>query len=282
MQFYALNDKGQAISAKQAQRHCNYLCIECGTRVRLRGGEHRQRHFYHLEAVRSCSLRQKGMVHLQLQNYLFHLLPENDCGLEQRFPSINRIADVAWFSQKIVFEIQCSPITALEISQRNQDYFKEGWRVVWILHDQRYNQKHLTPAEIALQGYPHYFSNMNAQGEGMIYDQFEIVDKGMRQKKLGCLRIDLTQPKWIHTGFQNQSVLHLCWRRLLDWPIHFKGDLIDLQDSEYLQAAVHLENEFCRLTIRRRVNQWMRWGLQRLIVHPYQVIFRYFLEKACR
>ncbi|MFI5342753.1 MAG: competence protein CoiA [Chlamydiales bacterium] len=292
MQFYALNNKGQAISAKQAQKHCNYLCIECGTRVRLRGGMHRQRHFYHLEAVRSCSLRQKGMVHLQLQDYLFNLLPENDSVLEKRFPSINRIADVAWFSQKIVFEIQCSPISALEISQRNQDYLREGWRVVWILHDQRYNQKHLTPAEITLQGHPHYFSNMNAQGEGMIYDQFEIVDKGMRQKRLGCLKIDLAQPKWIRMSEEITctswsaptavSRLNLCRRRLLDWPIHFSGDLIDLQDSAYLQAAVRLENEFCRLTNRREVKQWMKWGLQRLIIHPYRVIFRYFLEKACR
>ena len=218
--------------------------------------------------------------------------------MEQRFPSINRIADVVWFSQKIVFEIQCSPISALEVIQRNQDYQKEGWRVVWILHDQRYNQTYLSPAEIALQNHPHYFSNMNESGAGMIYDQFDIVDKGVRQSRLGGLKVDLTQPMLINRELQNKPALNLARRRLMEWTIYFGGDLIDLQDGgvdvgasasagggaggEYLQQAIHLEQEFRSLATKRRVRQWVRWGLERLIIHPYRVVFRYFLERACR
>lgn len=281
MQFYALDSKGQPVSAQRAQKHCNYACLECGTRLRVRSGAHRQKHFYHLECIRTCSLRKKGMIHLQLQNYLYQLLPTNDCQLEQRFPEINRIADVVWISKKIVFEIQCSPISSLEICQRNLDYQTLGWTVVWILHDKRYNQSVLSPAEIGLQGTPYYFSNMDADGNGRIYDQFEIVDKNKRVGKLSGLKVDLSSPKYFVEPVKEHQ-LSLCRLRQLKWPFYFEGDLLDLNESDYLQAAVDGQNEFKRTAAKKRFRQWVKKCLHLIILHPYKVLFRYFLEKACR
>ena len=108
MQLYALDTKGELISAQQAVRQINYECLECQHTVRLRGGPHRRPHFYHVSPSIFCRQHQKGAIHLQLQSYFLHQLPIGDCHLECPFPSIGRIADVAWLSQKIVFEIQCS------------------------------------------------------------------------------------------------------------------------------------------------------------------------------
>ncbi len=281
MQLYALNSKRQIVNANQAQKHCNYICTECGTCLRLRSGEHRQKHFYHLEPIRTCSLRKKGMIHLQLQNYLYHLLPANDCHLEYRFSEINRIADVIWISRKIVFEIQCSPISSLEITQRNLDYQSQGWRVVWILHDKRYNKEILTPAEKGLQGNPYYFSNMDIDGKGVIYDQFEMIDKNKRVCKLSRLEVDLAAPKHFIEPVKKHS-LSLCTQKHLKWPFYFEGDLFDTNDADYLHEAVRMEREYQRMAAKKILKQWIKKIVHTVFIHPYRVFFRYFLEKACR
>ncbi len=280
MQFYAFDTKKKLVHAMHAKKNCNYLCIECQTRVRLRGGTHRQLHFYHLDFNRICTLHQKSMIHLQLQNHLLHLLPENECCLEFRFPTINRIADVAWLTKKIIFEIQYSPISAQEIQKRNEDYQSQGWTVIWILHDHRYNQTFLSPAESILQTAPHYFSDMNAEGKGCIYDQFAFVENNQRVIKMEKLAIDPTQLFFIKKQSIKSSQLLLCSLRLKYWPVYFAGDLLETNNSEYLDRAFNLEKKFIDLQIKNKRIQFKEY-LKQLIFHPYRVIFRYLLEKSC-
>ena len=47
--------------------------------------------------------------------------------LEKSFPEIHRIADVAFPSKKIVYEIQYSPISLKEVQKRNRDYTSLGY-----------------------------------------------------------------------------------------------------------------------------------------------------------
>jgi len=282
MQFYAFDEKKHLIHAKYAKKNLNYKCIECQTRVRLRGGIHRQLHFYHLDQMRSCGLHQKSMAHLELQNFLAKKLPKDDSKLECRFPSINRIADVAWLSQKIVFEIQCSPISAIEVLQRNWDYQSQGWSVVWILHDRRYNQKCLTPAEKSLQGHPYYFSNMNADGMGLIYDQFEIVEKSLRKIKMDKLRVDLTQVFAMSKNILKAPGLIACQKRAEQWPFYFEGDLLDTQDMLYRETALDFEKRHRHERFKNTISKLGARFFNLLIIHPYRIMFRYLLEKACR
>jgi len=282
MQFYAFNEKKLPIHAKDAQKNFNYTCIECQTRVRVRGGCHRQLHFYHLVAERSCHLHKKGMIHLHLQEYLACLLPKNDCRLEYRFAEINRIADVAWLSKKIIFEIQCSPISNQEIYQRNQDYQSLGWQVVWILHDQRYNQKILHPAEYALSHHPHYFSNMNTLGEGIIYDQFESIEKGRRLFKAGKFPVNVLKIMPFTPSFSKKANLKQCQKRLKSWPLRCEGDLFDHIETTYYQQAVDFEKAYLFSKYKNSLRSLAHNLVNSCILHPYQVLFRYILEKACR
>lgn len=289
MQLHALDHSGQVISARRAQRQRNYFCLECRRNVRLRSGIHRQPHFYHLEPALFCRQHQKGAVHLQLQSFFFHQLPKGDCQLELQFPAVGRIADVAWISQKIVFEIQCSAISAEEIFARNHDYLKLGWSVVWILHDQRYNQVRLSAAEMALRSLPHFFSNMDSSGTGIIYDQFDLCARGIRFGRLPPLPIDLKEGIFFgHTAIKSFPLL-LLEHRSKSWPYFFSGDLMSLylndisskSSSSYLNLAKKKEKALTPGTSKKFAALLFKlW--RRGIATPYQILFRFMLERLCR
>ncbi len=289
MQLYALDEKDEIINAERAQKQRDYRCLECSCCVRLRSGSYRKRHFYHLEPNRSCRLHRKGVVHLQLQTYFYRHLPEGDCQLEYRMPAIRRIADVVWFSKKIVFEIQCSSITAEEVIQRNLDYQKLGWTVIWILHERRFNHIRLSAAEHVLRFLPHYFTNMNSLGEGMIYDQFDLSHQGIRHDKMDPLPVDVTQPRLFLLDQREGIFLERVRRRAEQSLYFFCGDLIDLElqrsKISYIEKALEKEIAFRnreqvlkslqkRGKFRRLVDRILKW--------PYQFVFRLLLERSCR
>lgn len=213
MQLYALDLSGEIIFSKHAQKKCNYTCVECGGILRLREGEQRQHHFYHLTYSQSCHLHAKSAAHLQTQLYLERCIPQGEVFLEYRFPTIQRIADVVWLPKKLIFEVQCSPLTTQELLSRQEDYGLCGYKVIWILHDKRYNQWRVSPIENKLGSSLRYFTNIDAEGKGFIYDQWEHIERGIRKSVLPPLPVDISNP-------------------FLDG---FKGDLESLeQDHPYL------------------------------------------------
>lgn len=203
MQLYALDHQNAIISAWHATKKFNYRCMECKATVRLREGEERHPHFFHLSRSPNCRLAGKSLVHLQLQLDIKNSLPNSEASLEYRFPQIQRIADVAWHSKKIVFEIQCSPILKSEALERIADYQQAGYQVVWILHERSFNHLKLTAAEQALAFFPRYYTNRNEKGEGQIYDQWHYAEQGRKKHSLPRLKIDLTRPYFKERlGFQ--------------------------------------------------------------------------------
>lgn len=262
MQLFAANKNGEMISVQQANRQENYICLECKGLVRRRAGLQRTPHFFHLRHTTLCRLSNKSLPHLQTQRYLQSLFPLGDCELEHPFPRINRIADVVWISRKMIFEVQCSPIDPQEIHNRNRDYSREGYQVIWILHDKRYNQWKVSSAEYALRHTPHYFTNMNDEGVGLIYDQDSLINHGIRKARTPIVQVDLARPQTIK---KKQSPESLKYRELY-WPLHFAGDLLDLGIAPVdLQIRKSLLQKFINLSL-----------------HPYRSIFRMLLEKACK
>lgn len=273
MQLRAYNEKDLVIFAHQAKKQSDYFCLECRGVVRLRSGVHRQKHFFHLSPSQDCRQSGKSMEHLQAQFYLKQLLGE-ECVLEYSFPSIHRIADCAWISKKIIFEIQCSSISQEEVIRRNEDYASMGYRVVWILHDRRFNQRRLSAAELWLQEHPHYFTNMDMQGKGHFYDQLDAVGKGVRRVLLKPAVVDVSKPV-MHDYLGLPAVLI---KRHEQWQLSFEGD--------WMHRAVYGE---CVQNVLRededkgkRVINVLRWVWRYCISIPYRVVFSYMLEKACR
>ena len=294
MQLYAKDLKGGIVFVDHAERQKDYDCIECGSIVRVRGGMHRQNHFYHLEAHRLCHLNAKSMAHIQVQCYLQNLFSPENCLLEHGFPEIRRIADVVWIPQRIIFEIQCSPITADEVEARNQDYGSIGYQVIWILHDRRFNQWRLTAAEKFLKGSPHYYTNIDAQGQGIIYDQYSLLDRGIRRVHLNPLDVNLSlaYPLALQEKEKITSFLPLPYmlNRIQRWPFCFSGDLLarclfdqeNFCKSDYWLALMEAEEtlegkkkrEFSLFSAVNRVYGSMK--------RLYQFFFYSLLEKMCK
>lgn len=256
MQLCALNETGILTFVDNALRHQNYHCMECGGIVRVRGGFHRRDHFYHLGQDLPCRQSAKSIEHIQVQCYLQKNLV-GEVLLEKRFESISRIADVVWEDEKIIFEVQCSPILAAEVAARQRDYASCGYQVVWILHTQTFSQRRLTAAEHFLQHHPHYFTAMNAVGEGLIFDQYSFIQKGRRTKTVGPYTPSLTVCRY-KKGIAVPSYLK---KRVAKWGCYFEGDLVDLA----FRGCLPFEKE----EVMPKDNL-------------YQKIFRILLEAACR
>lgn len=278
MQLYALDQEQKPIFALRAQKHQDYYCSECLGVVRLRSGMHRRPHFFHLTHNINCNQSGKSMSHLQVQYFFLRQLPENDCFIEYRFPTINRIADVFWKSQGIVFEIQCSFITATEIENRCKAYESLGLSVVWVLHDKSFNQKRISAAEMYLKNSPHYFTNMNAEGDGIIYDQLGILNRGQKIKCLLPLEIDVREKKLI-PEFSRPILGENLKGRLLNWPHYFAGDFIDncLQSQAYCEQVLQEELRFIKKPKKQNLKTLFGY-----LFKPYLQVFKLLIEKACR
>lgn len=281
MQLYALDTEQQLIYAGHALKQQDYVCLECRQVVRVRSGEHRQVHYYHLSPPQLCRQNGKSMQHLQVQLNLQSILPQGECKLECRFPEINRIADVAWHPQKLVFEVQCSPITALEVKNRNQDYAKLGYHVIWILHDSQYNQLKVTAAESFLIDMPHYFTNMDVDGKGIIYDQVSMIVQGIRKEGLNPLKIDLRNVYKMVLETSSEHFPYYVKNRLKRWPVFFSGDFVDV----YLIGGDNLAHvkELNDIIVEEDLDlQGIRKWYRNWVVRPYNLFFQMLLEKACR
>jgi competence protein CoiA len=286
MHLFALDSQGQIVPVHRAQKQKNYFCLECRGSVRRRAGLHRTSHFFHLNPASSCRQEGKSMAHLQIQYRLQSMLPAKDCFLEYSFPVIQRVADVVWISKKIIFEVQCSPIHPDEIKSRNQDYASQGFQVVWILHDQRYNQWKISAAEDYLQNSPYYFTDINGEGKGIIYDQLHIVDKGIRKKKLLSCNIDVSGPRTMasNSRLQTTNLPAMIAKRIQSWPLYFLGDLVYKGIHDYDEAfekCCKEENEILKLakgSFLNRLKLFFHYGVAR----PYDLIFKMLLEKVCR
>ncbi|MFI5333689.1 MAG: competence protein CoiA [Chlamydiales bacterium] len=271
MQFYALKDNLPTL-ASHAEKQKDYHCPECKSVVRVRSGPERQPHFYHLAHSSHCRLHQKSATHLQAQLAIMRLLPPGESTMERQFPEISRIADLAWEKKKIVFEIQCSPISLDEASQRCSDYQKAGFSVIWILHVRRFNRRKIGAAENFLRKIGAYYTNFDEKGYGEIFDQFEIC-RGARRIFCGPrLCVNLAKPK-AATLPEGDNIPYAIKARTR-WPLSFCGDLSERFLRERTASLYEIEKRFFTPHIPRSFLE----KIKRL----YLTFFRLALEKTMK
>lgn len=199
----------------------------------------------------------KSVAHLKIQLHLKSLIPGSL--LEKSFPSIGRIADVVWEEKKIVFEIQCSPISKEEVQSRCQDYESLGYTPVWILYSQRFNRKKLSETEKFLRKRVCFFA------DGFkIYDQFEVIQGRKRLFRGLPLPVELHKPLLPALSLEN-PILAISER---SWPISFEGDLLDrvskgeLEDLKSLEF--HFQKKLKNPLWKRFYKEWLYFLLSRL------------------
>ena len=129
--------------------------------------------------------------------------------MEHRFPQVQRIADLYWPLHRLVIEVQCSPLSICDLQQRTEDYRSMELFVVWLLHTRSFRNWHHPMQTCAI---PHYFTNLDTLGHGMIYDRRHGYDAHTFPIKL----------HQVMTAPYPSPIMHRA-----QWPLHWKGDLID-------------------------------------------------------
>jgi competence protein CoiA len=150
------------VFAKEAQLKRDYVCPHCQKKLRLKRGQRRVWHFFHL-SKNDCIEKGRSLAHLAIQSYLKEIFL--DAELEKPFLMVGRICDVCIESKKLIFEVQCSSISQKEVDQRTTDYQKLGYQVIWIFHQKLFKKLNAP--------FPMYLTDMNERQEGSFYDFFE-------------------------------------------------------------------------------------------------------------
>jgi hypothetical protein len=223
MQVYALNTQGERVFIENAEKSRAYFCLECGQELYARSGQHILPHFYHLHPKTRCSQEAKSARHIELQK----TIRERFCGRcqeEVRFSKINRIADLFVEEEKLVIEVQCSPIRKEEVQARVSDYRSLGLEICWILDMKRFGKRKVSAAENSLFQIPHYFAL-----ERELLDVVDVVNDGLRKERLFIKPIHIerverraaSQERVCAPSHENITCRFSCW------PIHVKDDFID-------------------------------------------------------
>lgn len=223
MHLYALDHQDTLIFSKDAQKNKDYFCIECQKIVRLKKGLRRHPHFFHLSKNSHCTLFQKSQKHVHIQMRLQKMLGE-ECELEKRFLDILRIADVFWKKNNVIFEVQCSLISEIEVQKRIQDYESIGCHVIWLLDEKKFNLSRMP--KILKNSHRYFFQYYNKRI--LFYDQWEVWQRDRKRKKGKKLPIDLaTIYKKSNYPSQWKKILpKQVLFRLDNQPFFFKGDLV--------------------------------------------------------
>lgn len=223
-QLFALNTEKNLVAARQAQPRKDYICPECFSPVRVRKGVKMRDHFFHLHSMEGCSQKNKSETHLLLQLEIKKIFNDHEVFLEHPFPEISRISDVCIPEQKIIFEVQCSPICRQEAAARTFEYRSCGFDVIWILHDKRYGQQKAKKFELFLHDFPHYFTNFSPDCGGIIYDIASVFHKGRRVILSDPLEVDISKIRRLKP--ETPRYPQAAKKRLKNWPLFLENDLL--------------------------------------------------------
>ena len=282
MQVYAFDKNQNRVFVEAAEQASDYSCLECGQTVRKRGGLHKQLHFYHLHPETSCRLNGKSPEHIAIQRYLKNLLGDA-CEEEVAFPHIGRIADIVWFSKNLIFEVQCSPITANEVRERMEDYKKAGFQVLWILHEAEFYKKRVSASTLWLQNHPHYFAESDFLSKPEIYDFCPVI---LRQKRLGSFlkrNIDLSQ---IQKRRRAQTALTLptCMHKRVEfWNYFVSGDLLEAIENKELHIFDEA-NQFEAFILGNKTEE-NKSTIQQILGATFRLfkgVYYYLIEQSTR
>lgn len=271
MVLFASNGE-DAVNAWDAHAGTPYWCLECRSLLKLRQSKRTFPHFYHISSSPSCRLYSKSERHLLIQLAIQKKLALNETSLEKPFPKIQRIADVVWENKKIVFEIQCSPISEIEAKERTTEYRSLGYEVVWILDDRLFNKKHITKAENFIRSHSGYF--IKRGNSFLIYDQLEIFKNHRRLKKGEKTPIDLSKVFPILSLDPTRPLPKLLKERTTNAKYYFENDWIAKINASDFEMTLQNWSYFQKQTSRDKLKKFF----EKYAKAPYLALLNLLLK----
>lgn len=278
MSLFACDDD-DILPANSAEIGKIYYCHECFLPVKVRRGRHRFPHFYHLKSSPACRLYSKTEDHLLAQIQLQKRFPEGAIQLERSFIEVNRVADLCWEKEKIIFEIQCSPMTPGEALRRISDYRSVGYEVVWLLDDKRYNKRILRPAEEILRRHSCYYMAIR---QNLIYDQMEIFSFGLKVKKGKRFSINLQRLCPIAANFP-ENLPKQIEELIPNCRLYFPGDRLHRAIQSASNPNIRATLDYWRLLEieigkQKKKSSYFSENIERNLIKPYT----HFIDQLIR
>ena len=199
----------------------NYFCLECLAPVRVRTSFLGLKHFFHLSQEMPCRQSSRSPAHIKVQKRLLSFFPDKDAEEEVRFDEISRVADIAYYPKKCIFEVQCSWIDKIEAEKRTASYQSIGWDVVWLISAKRFGKRYASSFEVWLQNHSHYFFDVKGDIP-FFFDLPSHIDQGRRTVFQAAIS-PLTTP---FVFVQPQEGLFRS-----NWKVHLKGECSTYQKS---------------------------------------------------
>ena len=143
------------------------------------------------------------------------------------------------------------------ISSTSLDYERLGFRVIWVLHDKHFNKKMLSRAEAFLRKKTCYYSNLDANGKGEIYDQFERLSHRWRRYKSKPFPIDLSHPSLMSLSLKEAPPY--IEQRTRGWSLYHRGDIVDLFLSGKLSSSLLEKRRDAQTkpSLKQRYRSWL-------------------------
>jgi competence protein CoiA len=120
-------------------RHRNGLPVRmhcCGAPGHLRTSRNGTRHFYHASDT-GCNYAEESQEHLEIKEQIYRICTSEHWETSVEFPAPDRtwVSDVCAVKdgRKIVFEVQISSISPVELEERDRKYRNEGIESYWLL-----------------------------------------------------------------------------------------------------------------------------------------------------
>lgn len=135
--LFAIDEKGQQITAVEAVKGENYFCPVCGSKLTYKAGSVKVAHFSHHQIIDCIRYfyKKESIEHLKMKHDLYLLLsPYLKVAMEYYLADIEQIPDLL-VNHKIALEIQLSRISPELIAERTKGYRSIGMDVIWILQE---------------------------------------------------------------------------------------------------------------------------------------------------
>ncbi|MBG9982518.1 hypothetical protein HZY86_05265 [Aerococcaceae bacterium DSM 111020] len=140
--YAAVTECGQLIYASDAKKHNNrkWLCPRCHQPVQLIIRRNGRPYFRH-KMKRQAQQKGESLIHSKIKQQLadFYIQRGYTVDLEYNILAIDRIADILLQKEKVVIEIQHTPISTVDIRQRTLSYQQFGYRCFWLMTPSLYS-----------------------------------------------------------------------------------------------------------------------------------------------
>ena len=106
---------------------------------------------------------------------------------------------------------------------------------------------------------------------------------GLRKVQMDPLSVKIQSLKKL-APIAKKHLLEMLKKRFDRWGLYLEGDLLDrwmdMNKDEYIQKAIGLEKRYA-LVSKKSWRRLIKNIWNDFVAHPYQLIFRYFIEKSC-